>query len=153
MRAKLVSESLDSFKDINESIEQQNESFGVLGVIGIIILSWISFKKLLKFIVNKSLRQVIGGTIKGLEYFKVQASEKFKEEIKVMELNDRYKISIGDGLYLSARGSSKKLTIRYILLFKHSKKIIVNADGFKDLTTNLTDSEYENVIQLIQSEV
>jgi hypothetical protein len=144
MKAKLVKESL----------EPQNEGLGVLGVIAIAYLSWVGLKKLLKFLVNTSLRQVIKGTLGGLEELKIHASEKFKEEIKVLELDDRYKISIPDGLNLIASGSSKKFTIRDILLFKDSKEIKVNADGFRrELVTRLTDREYESVVNLIQSEV
>jgi hypothetical protein len=139
-------------KFVNESLEQQNEGLGVLGILSVLYLSWLGFKKLLKFIVNKSLRHVISNTIGGLEYIKIHANEKFKDEIKVLELNDRYKISIPDGLILHGPGSPKKFTIRAILIFKDSKRITVNADGFKNLTTELTDSEYKGVLNLIRSE-
>lgn len=139
MKAKLVKESL-------------NEGIGVLGVLAIIGLSWMALKKLLKFLVKKSLHKVIGGTIQGLHDVKIHASEKFKEEINILELNDRYKVSIPDGLNLTAIGSSKKFTIRDIFIYKDSKRIVVIADGFKELSVELTENEYQSVLDLIRSE-
>ena len=126
-----------------------NEGLGVLGVLSVLFLSWLGLKKLVKFLTNKFLRTLIGGTITGLQQVKIQRKNDFEKEVKVLELNDRYRISIPDGLILSAPGSDKKLTIRDILLFKKSKRISVVADGFRDLTTILTDKEYANVIDLL----
>src|ERR1035437_5000431 len=104
-------------KFVKESLEYQNEGLGVMGVIGVIILSWLGFKKLLSFILKKGLRDLIGSSIQGLQDFKIQAKEKFDEEVKIIELNDRFKISIPDGLILSVPGiSSKTLTIREIMI-------------------------------------
>ena len=143
MRAKLVSESL----------EFQNEALGTLGVIGVIMLSWLGFKKLLSFILNKGIRDIIGSSISGLQDVKIHHKEKFEEEVKILELNDRFRISIPDGLILSVAGVSRKITIREIMIYKGSKEItVVSEPGMTFKNIHLTDAEYENVVKLVQSE-
>jgi len=139
-------------KFVKKSVETQNESLGVLGILSIMYLSWLGLKKLLKIILNKTLRKVISGTLGGLEYVKINMPEKFKEEIKILELNDRYKISIPDGLRLSFEESTKSITILEIMLYKKSKEILVKFKYGEDKTTKLIDTEYEQILNIIQSE-